>query len=85
MGDAITNPRVVVEVLSKSTEARDRTERFSLFLQLESLEEYVLVSQDERRIEVRRRSGRNWSTESRTAGERISIHGLEIAVDAIYE
>ena len=85
LGDAITNPRVVVEVLSKSTEARDRTERFSLFLQLESLEEYVLVSQDERRIEVRRRSGRNWSTESRAAGERITIHGLEIAVDAIYE
>lgn len=84
LGDAITNPRVVVEVLSKSTEHRDRNERFSLFQQLDSLEEYVLVSQDERCIEVRRRSGKDWTTETKTAGETIRIHGLEIAVDTIY-
>ena len=46
LGEAITNPRVVVEVLSRSTEQRDRSERFALFQQLDSLEEYVLVSQD---------------------------------------
>ncbi len=85
LGDAITNPRVVVEVLSKSTEQRDRNERFSLFQQLDSLEEYVLVSQDERRIEVRRRSGKNWSAESRVGGETIAIHGLQISIDSIYE
>jgi Uma2 family endonuclease len=84
LGEAITNPRVVVEVLSRSTEQRDRTERFSLFQQLESLEEYVLIAQDERRIEVRRRDGRNWATETKGAGETIVIHGLAIAVDAIY-
>jgi Uma2 family endonuclease len=85
LGDAITNPRVVVEVLSKSTEQRDRNDRFVLFQQLESIAEYVLVSQHERRIEVRRRDGRNWAVETRVAGEAIVIHGLEIAVDAIYE
>lgn len=84
LGEAITNPRVVVEVLSKSTEQRDRNERFALFQQLDSLEEYVLVSQDERRIEVRRRSGKNWSTETRGAGETFCVQSLEIAVDAIY-
>lgn len=84
LGEAITNPRVVVEVLSKSTEQRDRNERFVLFQQIEALEEYVLVSQDERRIEVRRRAGRNWSTETRHAGETIRIHGLDIPVDAVY-
>jgi Uma2 family endonuclease len=84
LGEAITNPRVVVEVLSKSTEQRDRHERFALFQQIESLEEYVLVSQDERRIEVRRREGRNWSTETKFSGETIRIHGLDIAVDAVY-
>ena len=52
LGEAITNPSVVVEVLSRSTATRDRRERFVLFQQLDSLEEYVLVSQDERRIEV---------------------------------
>ena len=85
LGEAITNPRVVVEVLSKATEQRDRNERFALFQQLTSIEEYVLVSQDERRIEVRRREGRNWSTETRGPGESIRIHGLDIAVDAVYE
>lgn len=84
LGEAITNPRVVVEVLSRSTEQRDRNERFALFQQLDSLEEYVLVSQDERRIEVRRREGRNWNTETRVSGETIQVHGLDIAVDAIY-
>jgi Uma2 family endonuclease len=85
LGEAITNPNVIVEVLSKATEQRDRNERFALFQQLDSLEEYVLVSQDERRIEVRRRSGKNWSSETRGRGEAIRIHGLEIAVDSIYD
>jgi Uma2 family endonuclease len=78
LGEAITNPSVVVEVLSRSTE------RFVLFQQVESLEEYVLVSQDGRRIEVRRRSGRDWTLDVRGAGETIRIHGAEIAVDSIY-
>jgi Uma2 family endonuclease len=85
LGEAITNPRVVVEVLSKSTEPAVAIDRFVLFQQLDSLEEYVLISQDERAIEVRRRDGRNWSTETRRAGETIAIHGLVIAVDAIYD
>ena len=51
--------------------------------QLESLEEYVLVAQDERRIEVRRRAGRNWTSEVKHAGETIRIHGCEIAIDIV--
>src|SRR5437588_41016 len=38
-----TNPRLIVEVLSNSTEADDRGEKFRRYLSLESLEEYVLV------------------------------------------
>jgi Uma2 family endonuclease len=84
LGEAITNPTVVVEVLSRSTEQRDRNERFALFQRLDSLEEYVLVSQDERCIEVRRRQGRNWIRDIKRAGETITIHGAAISVDAIY-
>jgi Uma2 family endonuclease len=84
LGEAITNPTVVVEVLLKSTERRDRTERFVLFQQLDSLEEYVLVSQDELQIEVRRRQGRNWIAQVGRAGETVQIHGQEIEVDSIY-
>ena len=46
------NPRLVIEVLSPSTELYDRGEKFRRYLELESLEEYVLVAQDEARIET---------------------------------
>jgi Uma2 family endonuclease len=46
-----TNPRVVIEVLSSSTEAFDRGEKFRQYMQMESLEEYMLVSQVEPRVE----------------------------------
>jgi Uma2 family endonuclease len=84
LGEAITNPSVVVEALSRSTEQQDRNERFVLFQKLDSLEEYVLISQDERRIEVRRRVERAWISDIKTAGDSICIHGLDIAVDIIY-
>jgi len=84
LGEAITNPAVVVEVLSKSTEQRDRHDRFALFQQVDSLEEYVLVSQNERRIEVWRRGPRGWTTEIAGPGESARIHRTELAVDAIY-
>ena len=45
--DTITNPRVVIEVLSDSTERYDRTTKFRHYQQLPSVQEYILVSQDE--------------------------------------
>ncbi len=48
----VTNPSVVVEVLSPSTERHDRVEKFELYRELESLKEYVLISQDSPLVEV---------------------------------
>jgi Uma2 family endonuclease len=48
----INNPRVVFEVLSPSTEAWDRGEKFNRYGRLESLQEYVLVSQHTPRVET---------------------------------
>ena len=45
--DVILNPILVVEVLSESTAAYDRGKKFLSYQQIESLEEYLLVSQDE--------------------------------------
>jgi Uma2 family endonuclease len=45
--DTLTNPRVVVEVLSPSTERYDRTTKFRHYQQLPSVQEYILVSQTE--------------------------------------
>jgi Uma2 family endonuclease len=49
--DTLLNPAVVVEVLSPSTEAYDRGAKFFYYRQLESLTDYLLVSQDTMRIE----------------------------------
>jgi Uma2 family endonuclease len=47
----LTNPTVLVEVLSPSTEADDRGEKFARYRRLDSLREYVLVAQDRARVE----------------------------------
>lgn len=59
--DAITNPVVIFEVLSKSTERYDRGRKFDLYRELDSLKEYVLVSQSEAQVErfARQQDG-NW-------------------------
>src|SRR6267142_2550676 len=46
-----TNPRVIIEVLSESTEGKDRGRKLKLYLKLDSLREYVLIAQDEPRID----------------------------------
>ncbi|MEP6663581.1 MAG: Uma2 family endonuclease [Verrucomicrobiota bacterium] len=57
--DTITNPTLIVEVLSDSTEAYDRGAKFEHYRQMPSLREYLLVNQKEPRIEqfVRQTSG----------------------------
>lgn len=50
--DTIINPRVVVEVLSPSTADYDYGGKFALYRSLPSFEEYVLVAQDQPRVEV---------------------------------
>jgi len=49
--DTLLNPTVVIEVLSKSTENYDRGTKFMRYGQIESLQDYILVSQQSCRIE----------------------------------
>jgi Uma2 family endonuclease len=49
--DTLLNPTLIIEVLSKSTEAYDRGEKFEHYRKIESLTEYVLVSQEKRHID----------------------------------
>jgi Uma2 family endonuclease len=86
LGEAVTNPTVVIEVLSDSTESYDRGEKFAHYMHLASLKDYVLVSQREPRIEVfRRPTGRgHWERAASGAGETIAVAGAVLAVDEIY-
>jgi len=58
--DTLSNPDVIIEVLSPSTEAWDRGGKFHYYQQVASLKEYVLVSQDRRLVESYTRQGDQW-------------------------
>lgn len=55
--DTLLNPTLIIEVLSPSTEAYDRGGKFEHYRRLDSLLEYVLVAQDDVRVEVHSRQG----------------------------
>lgn len=58
--DTLTNPTVLIEVLSPSTEAYDRGGKFSNYRKIGSLQEYVLVAQDQAYIERYTRQQESW-------------------------
>lgn len=83
---AVVNPLVIIEVLSDGTAESDRGDKFAAYRRLQSLREYVLVSQNERRVDVLRRDGRRWQLDEFAAGERFPLEALEVelAVDDVY-
>ena len=86
--DTLVNPMVIVEVLSESTEAYDRGEKFAHYRRLETLQEYVLVAQNKIRIEHFRREGVGWILSEVSAPD-ATLHlgsiDCHVEVAAIYE
>ena len=84
----VTNPGVIIEVLSSSTEDYDRGEKREHYQQIDALREYVLIAQDRCHVEVFRRSpGGPWEHRVHGAGEvfELSSLGLAVSTDEIYE
>jgi len=84
---AMLNPVVLFEVLSDSTEAYDRGAKASHYRHIPSLQEYVLVSQNERRVEVQRRHpAGHWELHEFGPGQLAELQSLAItiSVDALY-
>ncbi|MBX3202114.1 MAG: Uma2 family endonuclease [Labilithrix sp.] len=85
--DVVTNPSVVVEVLSKSTEAYDRGDKLAGYLALPSVRHVVLVSQREARVEsYARQDDGSFRYEILAAGGalRLDALGVTIAVADVY-
>ena len=76
-----TNPAVVVEILSPSTEPYDRGEKLRQYQQITSLAHVVLVSHDEKRIDVWTRGRDGWSAASAAPGERAVLHAIGCTLD----
>ena len=82
------NPAVIVEVLSDATERCDRGEKFAHYRKLESLREYILISQDKILVEQYVRHGEHWTLGEISDPEsslRIETLGCEIALRDIYD
>jgi Uma2 family endonuclease len=77
----VTNPRVVVEVLSPSTAEYDREDKRLIYQQLRSLEEHLLISQDRRRIELWRRAGGGWQASTHEAGTSLRLPSIDFVLD----
>jgi Uma2 family endonuclease len=86
--NAVVNPVLIVEVLSKSSEAYDRGDKFAHYQTLDSLQHYVLVSQKERRVEMLSRGSEGeWVlTIASGAGADLEIDrlGITLNLDDIY-
>ena len=57
-------PKLIIEVLSKSTEGFDRGDKFADYQQIETLEEYVLVNTKRQRLDCFRKEGGRWFLET---------------------
>jgi Uma2 family endonuclease len=86
-GDTFTtSPRIIVEVLSKSTRKMDHTVKREAYLQIPSLEEYILIEQDFVHVEVARRSD-GWKSTHYFLGDDVPFTAIDLtlSVEEIYE
>jgi Uma2 family endonuclease len=81
-------PKLIVEVLSETTEAKDRGDKFADYSELSSLQEYVLVSQKQQRVECFERTPQGqWILTRYGPGDvvRFNSVGYDGAIAGIYE
>jgi Uma2 family endonuclease len=84
----VRHPKLIIEVLSPSTQRVDRREKFFAYTNnIESLQEYVLVAQDEKEVTVFRRA-KHWKSEKISGAKtnlKLESLGIKIPLAAIYE
>jgi Uma2 family endonuclease len=85
--DYVRNPKLVAEVLSPSTQHIDRREKAMTYRRIASVEEYVLLAQDDHNVIVQRRA-ENWRPQSYSGPEatvEFRSIGLSVPLVQIYE
>ena len=87
VGDLLRSPRLVVEVLSPSTELRDRTWKLQNYTAHPTIEEYMLVSARSLEIELYRKEQNKWVYYAFTGNENIDLAclGVHFPLAAAYE
>ena len=85
--DTLINPQVIIEVLSDSTAGYDRGEKFIRYRQLESLQEYILILQDQVQVDLYLHQDKQWMLSEFSALEdvlRLVSIGAELSLSQIY-
>jgi Uma2 family endonuclease len=85
--DIVPRPILVIEVISPSTEREDRGRKKFDYLATPSIQQYAIVEQEARRIDLYTRAGDTWTNEI-IQGEavlKLSSIGFEISLGTIYE
>jgi len=79
--------RLVIEVLSPSTELRDRTEKLAQYQKHPTIEEYAIVSQEHQAVEIYTRNEKKWSYQRFGLGEEIEFTSINFhcPIEAFYE
>jgi len=87
--DTLLNPTLIIEVLSDSTETYDRGKKFAYYRTLESFTEYLLVTQNEYRIEqYTKQEDRRWLlSEARSLDEIVELGSIQcvLALKEVYD
>jgi Uma2 family endonuclease len=86
--EAIESPMVIVEVLSPSKAAKDRSEKFTRYRSIPSLQEYILIETERIGVECYRRGeGRMWLYYPYIAGDTIELASIEFScpIELLYE
>lgn len=81
-------PTLIIEILSESTEAKDRGKKFEHYRYLETLQEYVLVSQTQQQIEVFRKNKSGlWVLHPFGEGDEVNLISLDMrfSIESLYE
>lgn len=78
--ETVTNPTLLVEVLSDSTEAYDRGQKFEHYQQISGLEAVLFVSQDRPLLELRQRCDA-WETTAASEGETLQLSTPDCCLD----
>lgn len=86
--DTVTNPSLIIEVLSPGTETFDRGDKFAGYRSVETLRHYVMVSSQEVMVEHYTRQGDgSWALRELGPGDVLALTepDVRIAVDELYE
>ena len=76
--DFISSPRLVIEVLSPSTEAHDRGRKLQYYLACPTIEEYLLIDSRSMRIELYRKEQKKWIYDAFEAGDTVELASLGV-------